>query len=260
MAHYYDVVYASIVDYRSSTLFLEKIFKKHGSRKPKSILDVACGTGNYTFIFADEGYDATGIDLSDEMLQVAREKASGRSNPRFLKMDMRKIELDSKYDIATALFGGFGYMLVEAEVGLFLAGIAKHLTPGGLLVFEFWQNSAIFPAAASPSGQRSWDRAEDDDQLIVRLHFSKYDSQTNILDVRFDFYVLDTKNKMLVDNFSETHLVRTYSISQMRELLERNNFKPLAFYDGNLGKTEKDEPAQASFSTFRVLAVASPLK
>ncbi len=232
MARYYDAVYSSIVDYLSNVLFLEKIFAKHSSRRPKSILDIACGTGNYTFVFADRGYNTTGIDLSDEMLHVAREKGSGRSNPRFLKMDMRKIELDSEYDVATALFGGFGYLLGEEEVGLFLASVAKHINNGGLLVFEFWQNSAVLPGATGLSGQKSWDRADDGDRLIIRLNLSKYDSQSNILDVK----------------------------SQMRDLLERNKFKPLAFYDGNLGKTEMDEPAPASFSTFRVLAIATPTK
>lgn len=260
MARYYDTVYASIVDYKSNAAYLEKIFKKHRIQESKTILDVASGTGNYTFVFADHGYFVTGIDVSDEMLQAAREKARGRNNPRFLKMDMRKIEVESKYDIATVLFGGFGYMLRETEVGLFLSGVAKHLSPDGLLAFEFWQNSAILPAATGQSGSKGWDRAEEGDQLIVRLSLSKYDAQTNILDVKFDFYILDTNGMKLVDEFSETHLVRTYSISQMRELLERNGFRPLAFYDVNLGKTEKEEPALASFSTFRVLAVATPEK
>jgi SAM-dependent methyltransferase len=257
MARYYDAVYANIVDYKSNEAFLEKIFKKHRDQGTRTILDIACGTGNYTFVFADHGYDVAGIDISDEMLQAAREKAHGRSNPRFLKMDMRKIKLESKYDVATVLFGGFGHLLGQDEVGLFLASLAKHLSPDGLLVFEFWQDSAILPSATGPLGSRSWDRAEDDDRLIVRLNMSKYDAQTNILDIKFDFYILNTQDKRLVDSFSETHLVRTYSMSQIREILERNRFKPLAFYDGNLGKSEKDEPIPASFSTFRILAVAT---
>lgn len=260
MARYYDAVYANIVDYKSNAAFLEKVFKKHRDPATRTILDIACGTGNYTFVFSDHGYDVTGIDISDEMLQAAWEKARGRSNPRFVKMDMRKIKLESKYDVATVLFGGFGYLLGQEEVELFLTSLAKHLSPDGLLVFEFWQDSAILPAATGHFGSKSWDRAEDGDRLIVRLNTSKYDAQTNILDVKFDFYILDTQDKRLVDSFSETHLVKTYSISQMRELLERNRFKPLAFYDGNLGKSEKDEPIPASFSTFRILAVATQVE
>ncbi len=229
------------------------------SRKPESVLDIACGTGNYTVVFAKQGYKATGIDISDEMLRIAREKTGGKTNPRFIKMDMRNIELESKYDVATVLFGGFGYLVGNTELSRFFTGVGKHLNRGGLLAFEFWQNSAVLPAAARQLGQKSWDRAEDDDRLIVRLNLSKYDSHTNTLNIKFDFYVLDMERKKLLDTFSETHRVKTYSISQMKELLEQNRFKALAFYDGDLGKTGDDELALASFSTFRVLAIAKTL-
>ena len=259
MARYYDTIYSKILDYSSQADYLERIIAKHKDQKrPGSILDVACGTGNYTFIFAERGWKATGIDISNEMIRIATEKATKKTNPRFVRMDMRKIELQEKYDVATVLFGGFGYLLEHEEVENFLAGVEKRLGPRALLIFDFWQNSAIFPAASRPSGHTSWDRSEDDDRLIIRLHTSKYNAQSNILNVQFDFYILDTKGKKPVDNFSETHQTKTYAISHIQELLERNKLKALAFYDGDIGKSKKDEPKDASFGTFRVLAVATP--
>ncbi len=258
MARYYDTIYAKIVDYRSQVGYLEKILAKHMRKRPESILDVACGTGNYTFVFARRGYRATGIDISDEMLRIAREKAPMKTNPQFFKMDMRKIDLQAKHDVAVVLFGGFGYLLERDEVGEFFESVTKQLNKGGLLVFEFWQDSAILPAATRPSGQKTWDRVEDGKKSIIRLNMSKYDAQSNILAISFDFYVLDIRRKELIDRFSETHLVKTYAVSHIQELLERSNLKALAFYDGELGKTKKDELTQASFSTFRVIAVARP--
>jgi ubiquinone/menaquinone biosynthesis C-methylase UbiE len=260
MAGYYDTLYSKLVDYSSQIDYLEKILTKHNGKRAESVLDVACGTGNYTFLFAKRGYRTTGIDISNDMLRVAREKAGGRTNPQFFKMDMRKIALRDKYDIAVVLFGGFGYLLEQSEVSEFLTSVAKLLNPSGLLIFEFWQNSAILPSATRPSGQKTWDKVEDSKRSIIRLNMSKYDSHSNILTVTFDFYVLDNKTKKLVDSFSETHLVKTHVVSHIRELLERNNFNALAFYDGDLGKTKKDELAQSSFSTFRVIAVARPGK
>ena len=259
MASYYDEIYATIVDYEKQTRFLEKIIQKHLGRKPRSVLDIASGTGNYTFVFAKHGYKTTGIDASGEMLRVARAKAGQSNNPRFYKMDMRKIRLDQRYDVATVLFGGFGYLEKEEDVGLFFGSASIHLNRRGLLMFEFWQNSAILPGATGKSGMKSWDLAETGDRLIVRLNLSRYDPHTNVLDVKFDFYILDRKRKELVDEFSEIHLVRTYSISQMRALLERYSLKALGFYDGDLVRAEKGEVAPASFSTFRVMAVARPV-
>ncbi len=201
MARYYDTLYSKIVDYPSQVDYLEKILAKHRRKRPESILDVACGTGNYTFLFAKRGYRATGIDISDEMVRIARTKAGRKQNPLFFKMDMRKIGLQAKYDVAVVLFGGFGYLLEQSGVGEFFASVAKQLNRGGLLIFEFWQNSAILPAATRPSGQKTWNRVEDSKRLIIRLNTSKYDAHTNILTVTFDFYVLETRTKRLVDSF-----------------------------------------------------------
>ncbi len=260
MAYYYDEVYSDIVDYERQTRFLEKIFKKHLGRRPKTILDIACGTGNYTFVFAKHGYNTTGIDISEAMLKVARKKAADGDNPRFYKMDMRRIRLSERFDVATVLFGGFGYLERESDVELFFGRVPKHLSGRGLLMFEFWQNSAVLPAATGKSGMKSWDRTETSARSIIRLNLSRYDPHSNVLDVRFDFYVMDRKTKEVIDEFSETHRVKTYSISHMRTLLERNGLKALAFYDADLARAEKGEVRPASFSTFRVMAVARPVR
>jgi len=258
MAYYYDTIYSTILDYEKQTRFLEKIIKRQLRKRARNILDIACGTGNYTFVFAKHGYKATGIDVSPAMFSVARKKLGTAENPRFYKMDMRKIRLDQRFDIATVLFGGFGYLEKEVEVGQFFGSVSRRLVRGGLLLFEFWQNSAIAPSATGVSGMKSWDRAETKGRSIVRLNLSKYDPHTNILDVKFDLYILDRKRGVLIDEFSETHRVKTYSISQMSELLGRNGLRALAFYDADLSRAQKGEVSPASFSTFRVLAVARP--
>jgi ubiquinone/menaquinone biosynthesis C-methylase UbiE len=260
MAHYYDTIYSELVDYRSQADRIKKIIAKHSKKKkPGSLLDVACGTGNYTFIFADRGWKVTGIDISDEMLRIAKKKTGGKKNPRFIKMDMRKINLQEKFDVATVLFGGFGYLLETRDVESFLASVKRHLSPGGLLIFEFWQNSAVHPAASRPSGHQSWLRIEDGNRLVIRLDTSKYNAQTNILNGEYDHYILDTNGRKLVDNFSETHHLKTYAISNIRELLERSKFKVLAFYDADLSGANNDEVLPAVSATFRVGAVATPM-
>lgn len=255
MARYYDAIYASIVDYEAQADYLGKIFEKHHRGRVKSILDIACGTGNYTFIFAKRGYDVTGIDSSEDMIRVARQKQRTRKNNiEFVKMDMRNIRLERKFDIAAVLFGGFGYLLEVEDVKRFFSSVRANLRPNGLLIFEFWHNAAILPAASTLSGLKNYDKVKNGNELILRLHLSKYDAQTNKLSIFFDHYVIGTKRKKLLDSFSETHVVKTYSISEMKHMLGANNFKPLAFYAGGVGEMAKLELADQS--TFRVLAVA----
>lgn len=258
-AQYYDAIYNEIVNYESQTSFLQKVFDKFHKGEVESILDIGCGTGNFTVLFAKRGYSTTGIDLSDEMIRVAKEKmrkGQRSKNLQFLKMDMRDIQLNKKYDVATVLFGGFGYLLEYDEVERFFAGVRKHLDKDGLLIFEFWHVSGVLPQSSSKSGFITWHKVQDRDTLIIRLDASKYDPKSNISRVLFDFYIINTRTKELVDSFSETHLLKTYSMSEMRNLLEQNGFQLVGFFKDAPGNSGEIEAAEQS--SFRILAVASP--
>ena len=145
------------------------------------------------------------------MIEVARKKASrmsrGSKVPKFFEIDMRKIQLNSKkkngnkFDVVSTLFGGFGYLLHNADVLKFFNSAKAHLNSRGLLIFEFWHVTAVNPQSSS----KSWVKVEVGDRTIIRLDASKYDPQTNLIRVLFDFYILDRKRGERVDSFSETH-------------------------------------------------------
>ncbi len=260
MARYYDLEYDELVNYKCHCDVLERIFRKHYRGRVKSILDVGCGTGNHAIIFAQRGYRATGIDLSDAMLAGARKKVGSSDNPRFHRMDMRQIDLGEKFDVALVLFAGFGYLLKDTDLRSFFSSVKRHLNEG-LLIYEFWQNSGIHPEASQPSGLKRWVKTKDKKakRLLIRLDRSTYDAQTHLQTIHFDFYVIDSKTRRVTDIFSETHMLRTYSISEMKYLLMENGFTSLAFYDGKIpvpGEAYTKTLRSATYSTFRVTSVA----
>jgi SAM-dependent methyltransferase len=254
MAEYYDAIYSKLVNYELETRKLEKIIATHQKKRVRSILDVACGTGNYSFVFAKRGYKTVGVDISKQMISVAKKKAEGSSNPRFFAMDMRNIELKQRFDVATVLFGGFGYLLEKNQVLEFLSSVRKRLFRDGLLVFEFWHDSGVTPASAGPSGYLSWNRVEYGENLIIRLHKSNYSAETGILAIEFTHFVFNLGRRKIIDHFVENHTLKTYSIPEVKQLLEESGFFPLSFYDNTLG-SKIDRVKQ---STFRVTAVATP--
>ncbi len=257
LARYYDAIYHNIIDYEKRTSYLERIIKKFHKGRIKSILDIACGTGNFTFLFAQRGYKVTGIDLSKDMIRVARGKRrASKDNPEFFEMDMCDVHLNKKYDAATTMFGGFGYLLSYNDVREFLAGVKRSLNKNGLLIFEFWHVSAVRPDSSSKNGFTTFVKARDRDKLIIRLDTNKFDPSTDICDITFDTFVISTKTRRLLDTFSERHLLKTYTISEMTNLLQESGFMVLGFYEDTLGSSGKIESARQS--SFRVLTVATP--
>lgn len=96
-SEYYDSLIRNI-DYKKRTAYLLKLFKKY-DRKPTLMLDVGCGTGNFTFEFANMGIDMIGVDPSDSMLAVAMDKsANSKVNPLFLCQSAEELDLYGTVD------------------------------------------------------------------------------------------------------------------------------------------------------------------
>ena len=255
MSEYYDAIYKGVVNYKEETTALERVFRRYHKGNVKTILDVSAGTGNFTFLFASRGYKTIGIDLSEEMLRVARAK-NKQNTVKFLKMDMRNINLRQNFDAIVSLFGGFGYLLDDKSVKKCFTGVKSHLNKKGLFIFEFWQVSGILPSSSSwGRGYLSWNKVEDKSKLILRISESKFDQLKRIHTTDYDMYIIDKKSKKLLDSFREVHQLRAYKISKVKELLSSCGLKALKFYDDSLVDGKLNDACKSSF---RVLAVATP--
>ena len=146
---YYDLIY-QYVDYKKECDLLEEVFSKYCQKKPRSILDVGCGTGSHSIILSKRGYDVTGIDLSRVMIEKAREKAEKEKiRVEYYVQDMRNIKLKRKFDCAICMFGGFGYINTYDDLVRLLSGVKNHLNRDGLFIFEFWNIGGLKPTRIS---------------------------------------------------------------------------------------------------------------
>lgn len=100
----------------------------------KSVIDLGCGSGHYTFRLEDAGpRKLTGVDISDEMLRIAREKAESRgSSAKFIKGDLHDFVPDDQYDVV------FSSTLSHYIVDLFplFANIYDMLTYKGICIIS----------------------------------------------------------------------------------------------------------------------------
>ena len=86
--------------------------KKHKKSKGRRLLDVACGTGNHAFLLK-KNYSIVGVDISNEMLKIARKKVSG---VKILIGDMKKLDLKQKFDIIICMFSAINYNVTYEEL------------------------------------------------------------------------------------------------------------------------------------------------
>lgn len=132
-ASFYDLV-TSADDYdRWVSLYLN-LLREHGFSTGR-LVDLGCGTGKGALRFASQGFDVTGVDISPEMLRMARQKP-GADRVRFVTGDLRRLEELGRFDVAVALGEPFNYLENEGELLAAFQGVARLLTPDGVFLFD----------------------------------------------------------------------------------------------------------------------------
>jgi SAM-dependent methyltransferase len=138
-ARIYDQIYAW-KDYAADARRIRALVRQYGPPHPRTLLDVACGTGAH-LAYLSHGLDATGLDLNEGMLRVARRKLP---TVRFVRGRMEEFDLGRRFDVITCLFSAIGYVRSVNDLRRTLRNFARHLAPGGVAIVEPWLRSAVY--------------------------------------------------------------------------------------------------------------------
>ena len=112
--------------------------------KDSKILDLCCGNGRHTVELKKLGYDVVGLDLSEDLLEVARSKASEDGlDLHFVQCDMREIPYENYFDFVVQFFTSFGYFETDAENQRVLSAISKALKSGGKFMIDYMNPDCI---------------------------------------------------------------------------------------------------------------------
>ena len=178
---YYDRIYWW-KDYDQEVDFLVKALKKYGIRG-RRVLEVACGTGSHSKILVERGYQVTGVDISDEMLRIARRKVK-RAN--FVRGDMRDLDavVDGRYDAAICLFSSISYNRTLADLRRTIQGLYDHLEEPGVVVFD-----THFTKKGFVDGHRGEDIFDDGRVIGARLGVSKREGDVG--ELSFSYLIKD---------------------------------------------------------------------
>ena len=112
-------------------------------KKGSKILDLACGKGRHALHLAKKGFQTTGVDLSEESINKAKEHAIENAN--FEVHDMRKTFIEKEFDYVFNLFTSFGYFEADEENLKVLKAAAANLKSEGIFVLDFLNVKKVIP-------------------------------------------------------------------------------------------------------------------
>jgi 2-polyprenyl-3-methyl-5-hydroxy-6-metoxy-1,4-benzoquinol methylase len=136
---YFDDNYLKLYSYteNSAAFEVDGVLRMMNITAPAKILDLCCGFGRHSLVLAQQGFEVTGIDISQSFLDYAEKKAAEQGIILQLeRRDMRAIGHNEEYDAIINLFTAFGLFDSEEEDLKVLQGVAKALKPDGQFVID----------------------------------------------------------------------------------------------------------------------------
>ena len=232
----YDALYGD-KDYEKECDYLEALFQKYLYR-PKTILDLGCGTGGHALILAKRGYKISGVDRSDAMLEIAKRKAEAqRLEIDFIEGDITRITTDKKYDAVISMFAVIGYQTTNAALAAACKAAKDCLVPGGIFLFDCWHGHAVIADRPAPRIKES---TLGSGEKIIRFTSPEIDILNHVVNVNFRVWRI--KGSEFGDT-SETHPIRFLFPQEARYFLEVAGFEKVDFYpflQTDRALTEKD--------------------
>ncbi len=138
LAEHYFAIEKNHRDISNDVSFISALIKQ---KKNPALLDLGCGTGEHLSLLVKQGIRCTGIDISEDMLSMARERFPG--SIEFIRSSMSDIDYDNAFDMVISLFGSFDYLVHDAEIESMLRKIYRALKPGGIGILEIWNSPPI---------------------------------------------------------------------------------------------------------------------
>lgn len=213
----------SDVDYKGWAQYLLELMRSNGlENETLKIADCACGAGDIAIEMAKRGHNVVGVDMSDDMLELAMGKArnNGVRIP-FVQQNICSLKLHKPVDAITCTCDGVNYVLHRAQVKNFFESAAEALKPQGLLLFDI---SSKYKFEHVLSGNAFVQ--EDDDTCCVWRN--TYDEKT--CECQLDITCFIRENEFF-RRFYETHIQRAYEVGELCELLGIAGYEILAVYD-----------------------------
>src|ERR1041385_4025495 len=179
-AEYYDLIYSTKKDYAAEAAKIAALLRRLNPAC-RSVLDVACGTGEHARHLTAAVFAVDGLDVDPDFVRIARRKLP---SARVFEADMSDFHLPDRYDAVLCLFSSIGYLEKLGRVTQALRCFREHLAPGGVIVVEPW-----FTPGVLDGGRLTQTTAEAEGVKVTRR--SRIELEGRISRLRFDYDISD---------------------------------------------------------------------
>jgi SAM-dependent methyltransferase len=217
-AYFYDSIYRD-KNYKEECDFIESILNRYSEKHVCEILDIGCGTGSHACLLAKKGYKVCGIDLSESMLKIAREKAIKQCVSLDIHLaDIRNFNLNRKFDAVISMFAVMSYQSDNEDVENALKHVRAHLNKDGLFVFDVW----FGPAVLTIKPTERIKEIENGQTKILRIAKPDIDIYKHLVKVNYRImHILDDR---IIKDIRESHSMRFFFPQELKYFLQKADF------------------------------------
>ncbi len=229
-------------DYKKRTAYLMHLFKKYG-KKPTLLLDVACGTGGFSNEFANLGIEVIGVDMSEEMLSVAREKTFDCGNDiLYLCQKAEELDLYGTVDGAVCCLDSLNHITDYKTFYKAFKRISLFLEKDGLFIFDL--NTEYKHTNILANNVFVVDKGD-----IYCVWANNYNKKNCAVDITLDFFV---KENDTYSRYTEEFSERAYGAKQVETALKNAGLEIVGIFDDLSEKPLSDTSERAIYVTRKV--------
>ncbi|MBQ6811125.1 MAG: class I SAM-dependent methyltransferase, partial [Firmicutes bacterium] len=186
--------------------------------EPKTVLDLACGTGSTTLPLAARGVKATGLDLAPAMIKIAEEKAGEAGlDVDFVIQNMLELDFPEPFDMIVSFQDGINYLTGEGDFEKLAAAVGSNLKDGGVFLFDL----------------NRVDHYSDSDTTVVDLddmylvYENNYNADTRIWHIKLTGFLQEGE---LYRKFEEVHEEKNHDFEEVKAALSAHGMSIAAVW------------------------------
>ncbi|EOD00906.1 class I SAM-dependent DNA methyltransferase [Caldisalinibacter kiritimatiensis] len=234
-AYIYDEL-MNDVEYKTWFEYIKEIIKTKNI-KGKKVLEMACGTGNFTEYLCNEGYDVTCFDISQEMLTIAYQKLRKYRNVTILNQDMTEFKLKDKFDVIVSICDSINYITDLKNLHKVFSNVYEHLNEGGIFIFDI--NS--YYKLKNIIGNNVF---VDENEKVFYVWENYYDNNLDVCEFYLNFFVKECDR---YKRFEEKHLQKAYRSEEIINALKLAKFNTIDVYDAFTFKAPTNNSERINF-------------